>query len=117
MTTTTSRAYVLPEDSDPVADLALIVRNLGQKLNDHVGVLAAGTVVVPLAASDTGDAAVVFPVGRFDGAPVIQLTSTNRAYFPVVVSPSASGCTARLQHRAGTSTTANVTVHWTAVEQ
>ena len=117
MTTELSRGYVVPQDSDPLANLAQIVRDLGQKINDHVGVIAAGTVPVTLAASDFGDAVVNFPAGRFDNGPVVQLTSTNRAYFPIVVgNPTATQVTVRLQHRAGTSTSATVTVHWTAVE-
>lgn len=120
MTSTTTLGFPMPDDSDPVADLALAVRNLAQKIDDNVGMVACGRGTVNLAAASNGDLNIVFPVGRFigSGVPRVVANTGNRQYYAVVVgTPTNAGATVRVQHRADSSATVAVDVDWIAVKQ
>lgn len=101
-------------DGDPLADVADIMQSLAQRVETLLPI--NGTKVVAVAASSTGTAAVVFPVGRFSVAPHVMVAAQAGAT-PYIVSVSAitaAGCNVNVRHCDGTSATANVTVGWTA---
>lgn len=119
MPTTTGKGFRVPLDTDPVADGALATRNLGTDVNDHVGRHAAGSVTVNLSAAASGDAAVTFPVGRFNATPVLIPTVVgNNAYYAIRVTSglSTAGGNVRVCHRDNTAATASVQVDWVAVQ-
>lgn len=117
MTGTTTLGYPYPEDSDPVADLALAVRNLAQKVDDNIGVVATGTATVAMGGTANATVAVVFPVGRFTSAPAVATGSNHGNYDAYVESVTASGFTMRCKHRTDANTSVNVPVYWIAVQQ
>lgn len=119
MPTTTGKGFRIPLDTDPAADGALAVRNLGTDINDTVGRHAAGSVNVNVTAAAQGDAAVAFPVGRFNVAPVLIPTVVgNNAYYAIRVASglTTTGGNVRVCHRDGTSATATIQVDWVAVQ-
>lgn len=117
MPSTTTLGYPIPLDSDPVADLALAVRDLAQAVDDNVGKVYAGTTGIDLVAASTGTVVVNFPVGRFSGTPVVTGTATNQNYYVTVSAISSASVTVRVSHRDGSNATATVNVHLIAVQQ
>lgn len=115
MPTTTTRGFRVPLDSDPVNDGAEATRNLGQDVNDKVGVFASGSIVINLAAAATGSAAIAFPAGRFSATPRIVATlRTSTTYVPSVTAASAAGATVNVRHVDSTAATTALTVDWIA---
>lgn len=118
MPDTTLRGFPIPLDSDPVADGAAATRALGVAVNDRVGSLATGSVVINLAAASSGSAAVAFPAGRFSGAPKIVATVVgSTSFFASASTPDLDGSSITVRHFDNTAVTASVTVHWIAIEQ
>ena len=115
MPSSTALGFRVPDDSDPFADGATATRNLGEDVNDKVGLLASGSVVVSLVAAATGTAAVVFPVGRFAAAPrVVATPQASTLYAASVSAVTAAGCNITLRHLDSTVGTVDVTVSWIA---
>lgn len=118
MPTTTTLGYPVPLDSDPVADGATATRNLGQAVDDKIGVAARGISTVVVTASTVGTLAVDFPVGRFTSAPAVVATGVGSSVWMAYIQAiTASGFTLGVRQVQGTSTTANVAVNWIALEQ
>lgn len=85
--------------------------------------MSAGTVSVTVTAAATGTAAVVFPSSpaRFTVTPVVTISLVDPAsgsarLVPRVTSPTASGFTATVLTGDGSTTTATVTLNWTAIQ-
>lgn len=82
---------------------------------------AAGSVVVNISAAGTGTASVSFPAGKFTVAPIVTLTNMNGTSASVFYLHGSAltdaGMTVNAIHRDnGSTATAAITVHWTAVQ-
>lgn len=77
---------------------------------------AEGTVDVSVSASTVGTAAVSFPTDRFTSAPHVYLSVVGSSVWMPYQStaPTTSGVTVGVRQVQGTSTTATVTVRWSA---
>lgn len=120
MATTTQLGFPIPEDTDPLADIALAVRTLAQYVDDNIGKVYVGSSVIPVNNANTGDLLVNIPAGKFSAAPkvVAQVADTSNGWMVHVISATATVITLRAINRdAGTVGTANVTAHWIAVQQ
>lgn len=121
MPSTTDQGYRIPLDADPVADLALAVRNLAQDIDDKLGALAAGQATISVVAAASGSIAVTWPAGRFGGvlAPYVVATvkGTTNVYYATVNNVGVNGCDIKVVHKDGASATNDVVVNWIAVRQ
>lgn len=112
-----------PLDTDPPdvpADIQALVAALAA-----AGIparVAAGTATINIAGSASGSVNVTFPVGRFTAAPFgfavnAGGTGANVQFYVVLQAPpTTSGMNVQAYHRAGSPTTATITVHWFAVQ-
>lgn len=122
MPTTTTLGFPIPNDSDPMADLALAVRNLAQYVDDNVGKVAIGQSTITVTAANTGDLVVNFPAGRFAAGQtprvVAQVADSSNNFMVHVPVISNTQMTLRAIHRdAASTTTTTVVVNWIAVYQ
>jgi hypothetical protein len=120
--TTTTLGFRVPLDSDPVCDGAEATRNLGQDVDDFVGVLAAGTINITLTAVTFNSAAITFPVGRFASAPIVVASLASAPGGSNKLTARCSGVTAAgatlfVYSADGTNATATVAVNWIAIKQ
>lgn len=119
MASTTAKGIPYPENTDAFADGADAVKALADWMEANGAKrVHAGSVVVPVTASATGTAAVVFPAGKFTAAPiVVAMCIGTSVYFATTTGgPTAAGFTAQVRHNANTSQTVNVTVHYVAIQ-
>ncbi|WP_408898639.1 hypothetical protein ACJ5H2_05900 [Nocardioides sp. R1-1] len=120
MSGTTSRGFRYPDDTDPVNDGALAVRNLANDVNTKVGAHASGSVNVSVPAGDSsgsGSVIVAFPVGRFTAAPRVVVSSTTFGYVAWVDQITATQCRVLLTHINATPGAITAAVQWIAVQQ
>lgn len=120
MPTTTGRGFRIPLDTDPVADGALAVRNLGTDVNDNIGRIAAGSVSVQLTNQSTNTATFNVPVGRFinnQGNITVTCSTIFAGYIANVTSISTTQIGVRITRLDGTNVTNSVPVHLIAVQQ
>jgi hypothetical protein len=83
--------------------------------------MAAGTVSISLSGTSIGSTSVTFPSGRFTQAPIISIAMASAAggsqkFVPRFTNISTTGATAFIYTGDSTTSTANVTIHWTAVQ-
>lgn len=105
-----SEGVLVPEDTDPLAQVAEWVRNAVE------GAMAArqhGRSVVNLAAAHTGSVAVTFPF-PFAEIPDVVCTPTNINYLCSISGIGVNGFTINIRHYQLTTTTAGIAVHWHA---
>lgn len=114
MSTTTTLGFRVPEDTDPVADGALAVRNLGQDVDDKVGVFASGQATIHVAAAPDGSDTITFPAGRFGSAPHVVCTARGDLYFARPGVTTNADVVIKVIRRDGSSATTDVDVDWIA---
>lgn len=118
MPSTTAKGFRQQDDADPVADLALGIRNLAADVNNKVGLVASGSVTINIGATGTPvSAAVTFPAGLFTAAPDVQVSLSGSTAPQNFSPPSAAGvtntgCNIWVTRTAGAA--ASINVAWTA---
>lgn len=113
----TAKGFRYPNDTDPVANGALAVRNLANDVNDKVGLIATGVQAINVAASTTATVNnIALPAGRFTAAPHIVATADSGAFNVAVQNITTTTFTLVVRHIDAASTTVTVNVHWVAVQ-
>lgn len=111
MPSNTTRGYPIPLDSDPFADNTKAIRNLADKLNSMLGARFTANVSVSVSASGTGTAVLLFPAGRFDAPPRVQVTVQGAStYYPYVSAKTKDQVTVGVRHFDNVSGTTTVSV-------
>lgn len=113
----TAKGFPYPDPTDAVANGDLAIKALAQYLEDkHPKASVSGTVTITVTAATTGNAAVVFPVGKFAAAPKVTLGVIGSSVFFAATTggPTTSGFTAQVRKYDGVNVTTSVVVHWQA---
>lgn len=113
----TSHGYPYPLGTDRVADGDEAIRDLAQAIDTKLGVVAGGTVTIPIVAAGTNyNVVVTYPAGRFVDVPSVFVTP--QSVTPTAVRASvrdatlATGMTVVGTRDSGTAT---FPVMWVAV--
>lgn len=122
MPANTAKGYPYPLGTDRLMDGDDAIKALAEAIDARIGVVAAGSVSVPVSSgSATGTVAVTFPVGRFTAVPLVTGTyqGSNIAWSLVnYTGVTTSGFTAGVSHRDGTAsgTSTAFTQSWHAIQ-
>lgn len=95
--TSTPHGYPAPLGTDRLADGDDTMHNLATAVDTRLGVVAGGTVTIPVVVAGTNyQVAVTFPAGRFTDVPAMSVTpmgTSAQALRASVTAPTVNGVT------------------------